>query len=72
MIGTLSAGFSLSRLQMRISVRGLNRDLKAALELLAVGSNHSAKPVQPALKRIDQIADHRLVGRLFVEKVLQV
>ena len=63
---------SASLLWKEISYSLLNRDLNAALELFAVGSNHSAKPVQPALKRIDQVADYRLVGRLFVEKVLQV
>ena len=63
---------SASLLWKKISYSRLNRDLNAALELFAVGSNQSAKPVQPALKRIDQVADYRLVGRLFVEKVLQV
>ena len=57
---------------MRSSIRRLNHNFRAMFDLIDIGSNHSAKPVQPALKRVDQVADHRLVGRLFVEKVLQV
>ena len=57
---------------MRSSIRRLNHNFRAMFDLIDISSNHSAKPVQPVLKRIDQVADYRLVGRLFVEKVLQV